>query len=215
VRRLVLIGVLVLALVAGDAVARSAAQSAIESGVKANVQGVATVHARIHSFPFSGRLLAAGQISRLDLDLDQVAGHGIEVAKLAVRATGLRLDRNVLLGKAHVRITGVDSVSVTATITEDEIRTLTHADVRLLPGRATVTVAGRTLTAGVTAASGRIRLTVAGLATITVPAPDAVLFPCTIEMRVITGAVQASCTSDHLPTIVIDAVGSVDLKRSS
>jgi hypothetical protein len=214
VRKLVVLAVVLVALVAGDAVAKSAATSAIESGVKAKVLGVASVHASIHSFPFTGRLLAAGEVSRLDLELDQVAGHGVDVAELGIRATDLELDRNVLLGKAHVRITGVHRVTVSATITEAEVRALTHADVHLLADRATVTVAGRTLTAGVDASAGHIRLSLGGLPALSIPEPDTALFPCTIEVKVVTGALRAVCTSDRLPQIVIDAVGSVDLRRS-
>ena len=212
-RRLIVVAVVLVALVGVDAIAKGAAESAIESGVKAKVQGVATVQARIHSFPFTGRLLLSGQVSTLDLELDQVVGHGIAVAALGVHATGLELDRNVLLGKHHVRITAVDSVTVRATITEAEIRALTHADVRLVPGHATVTIAGRTLDATVSVSGGRIRLAVGSLPALTVPAPDSGLFPCAIEAVVVAGALEASCTSDHLPQIVIDAVGSVAQQR--
>ena len=212
-RRLIVVAVVLVALVGVDALARASAESAIESGVKAKVQGVASVQAHIHSFPFTGRLLLAGQVSTLDLELDQVVGHGIDVAALGVHASGLELDRNVLLGKHHVRITGVHAVTVRATITEAEIRTLTHADVHLVPGHATVTIAGRTLDAAVQVSGGRIRLSVGSLPALTVPAPDAGLFPCAIQAEVVAGALEASCTSDHLPQIVIDAVGSVDLQR--
>jgi hypothetical protein len=211
-RRFGVIAVLVLALLAGDAIARGVAQSAIEAGVEAKVQGVGSVRARIHSFPFTGRLLVGGRVSELDLELDEVAGHGIQVGRLVVEARGLTLDRGVLLGKGHVRLTGVDAVTVRATITEAEIRSLTHADVRLLPGRATVTVRGRTLAAAVTVAGGRIRLTVAGIPALTVPVPDAGLLPCAVGVAVVAGAVEGSCTSDHLPQIVVDAVGSVALR---
>ncbi|MCU1380464.1 MAG: hypothetical protein JWN29_3447 [Acidimicrobiales bacterium] len=213
-RKLLVLGVLVALLLVGDLAARSVAESAVESGVRSRVQGVGAVDAQIHSFPFTGRLVAQGKVSTLDLRLSEVTGHGIDVAWVRLEAKGLKLDRNVLLGSAHVRITGVDTVTVTANITEAEIRKATGADVRLLDGKAQVTAAGVTATADVTVSDGKIRLEVAGLPVLTVPVPDNALLPCPVQARVVAGAVLASCTAHQLPGIVVDAIGSVDLRNA-
>jgi hypothetical protein len=213
-RKLLLVVVLVAVLLVGDLAAKSVAESAVESGVRSRVQGVGAVDAQIHSFPFTGRLLASGEVSTLDLRLSDVTGHGIDLAWLRLEAKGLKLDRNVLLGSAHVRITAVDTVTVTADITEAEIRKVTGADVRLLDGKAQVSAAGVTATADVTVTGGKIRLAVAGVPALTVPVPDNALLPCAVQARVVVGAVLASCTAHQLPGIVVDAVGSVDLRTA-
>ncbi|MCU1484799.1 MAG: hypothetical protein JWN67_1545 [Actinomycetia bacterium] len=212
-RKLIVLAVLVAVLVAGDLAAKSLAESAVESGVRSKVQGVGSVDAQIHSIPFTGRLLFQGRVSTLDLRLTDVTGHGIDVAWLRLEATGLELDRSVLMGDSHVRIKGVDSVAVTANITEDQVRRATGADVRLLDGRAQVTVGGITSTAEVAVVDGKIGFTVGNAQVFSVPVPDSDLLPCPIDARVVKGAILASCTADHLPDIVVKAVGTVDLQR--
>src|SRR3954449_9509847 len=102
-RKLVVLAVLVAVLLVGDLAAKSVAESAVEKGVGSKVAGVGSVDAEIHSFPFTGRLLAQGEVSTLDLRLSDVTGHGIDVAWLRLETTGLELDRSVLFG-GKVRI---------------------------------------------------------------------------------------------------------------
>lgn len=210
-RKLIVLAVLVGALVLGDVLAKSAAESAVESGLRSQVEGVGAVDAQITSFPFTVRLLAAGEVSTLDLRLSDVVGRGIDLAWLRLRVDGLRLDRSVVFG-GDARITDVDRVSVTANITEEDVREATGADVRLFDGRATVTAAGVTTDAEVTVADGRIRISVAGLPPYSLPVPGNELLPCAIDARVVKGALLAECSTDRLPAIVLDAVGSVDLR---
>jgi hypothetical protein len=212
VRKLLVLGVLVAILLVGDLVARSAAESAVEKGVRSKVQGVASVEARIRSFPFTGRLLAQGKVSTLDLRLAEVTGHGIDVAQLRVEAEGLELDRSLLFG-GQVRVKGVDRVTVTASITEAEVRDLTGADVRLHDGKAEVTASGVTVGADVTVQDGKIRLTAGTVGVLSVSVPDSDLLPCAVDARAVEGAILASCTADHLPDIVLRAVGTVDLRN--
>ena len=207
------LGVLVALLLVGDLAARSAAESAVEKGVRAKVAGVASVDARIDSFPFTGRLLGQGKVSKLDLRLTDVTGHGIDVAWLRLQVDGLELDRSVLFG-GKVRIKHVDQVRVTADIGQAQISAATGAEVHLLDGgKAEVTYKGVTATADVAVVDGAIRFTAAGLPALSVPVPDSDLLPCAVDATVVEGAVLASCTADHLPTIVVRAVGTVDLPR--
>lgn len=210
-RKLIVLVVLVGGLVLGDVLARSAAESAVESGLRSRVEGVGAVDAQIRSFPFTVRLGAAGEVSTLDLRLSDVVGRGIDLAWLRLRMDGLRLDRSLLVG-GEARITDIDEVAVTANITEASVREATGADVRLLDGRATVTVAGVTADAELAVAEGRILLAIAGLPPFSVPLPGNELLPCAVDAEVVVGALLAACTADRLPRIVVDAIGSVDLR---
>ncbi|MCU1484313.1 MAG: hypothetical protein JWN67_1059 [Actinomycetia bacterium] len=211
-RKLLVLAVLVAVLLVGDLAARSAAESAVEKGVRAKVSGVASVDAQIHSFPFTGRLLGQGKVSTLDLRLTDVTGHGIDVAWLRMETKGLELDRSVLFG-GKVRIKHVDSVTVTANISQDQVSKATGAQVELLDGgKARITYKGVTATADVAVVDGSMRFTAAGLPALTVPLPDSDLLPCAVDATVVQGAVLASCTADHLPAIVVRAVGTVDLQ---
>jgi len=213
VRKILVVAIVLLGLVAVDAAARSYAQSTVASAVKARVHGVSDVKANIDSFPFLGRLLLQGKVSELDVTFSDVTGHGIDVARLRIDATGIELDRGVLVGKRHVRIRDVDTVTARAKITEDEIRRVTGADVRLADGRATITSAGVTATATIVVADGRVRLQVSKLPPLSVPVPDADLLPCAVQAKVIERALELSCTSHTLPAIVVDAIGAANLQR--
>ena len=209
---LVLVGLVAL-FVIGDVAAKHFAESAIADQIHAHVKGIGTVNASIHSFPFVGRLVVQGKVSRLDLTLTDVTGHGIDVARLDVDANDIELDRSALVGSDSAKINGIGSMTVTATISEATVRALAHADVHLLDGRATVTVAGQTLDATATAENGHLRLAAAKGPAITVPVPDASLLPCQIVVAIKPGALRLSCTATTLPQLVIDAIGGVDLRH--
>jgi hypothetical protein len=208
VRKLVVLAVLVAVLLVGDFAARSAAESAIESGIQGRVSGVGSVDARIDSFPFTGRLLGQGKVANLDLRLSDVTGHGIDVAWLRLQASGLALDRSAMFG-GKVELEGVDHVAVTAHITEAAISALAGAHVELLgAGQARVTYQDVTATARVTVADGRLQFTADGLPALSVPVPSSDLLPCAVDAVVVAGAVDASCTADHLPAIVASSVAA-------
>jgi hypothetical protein len=201
------------ALVVGDVVAKGVAERAIASEVRKRTSGVVDVDAEISSFPFLGRLLVQGKVPELALTLDEVSGHGVNVTKLDVVVRDLTLDRAALLGGKHVRIKALRSMTVTASISEATVRAVTHADVRLLEGRATVTAAGRTVEATPTVADGHITLTVASVPVpVSLPLPDAGLLPCPVEVHVVAGALELSCTATTLPEVVVDAIGGTTLR---
>ena len=170
-RKLLVLGVLVALLLLGDTLAKAFAESAVESGIEAKVQGVTSVDAQIRSFPFTGRLVASGEVSELDLRLTGITGHGVDVAWLRLQTKGLALDRGVVFG-GKVRIRKVDQVTVTANITEDEVRKVTGANVELHDGTASVEGGGISAAATVVVRDGKILLTVGALPSLAVPVPD-------------------------------------------
>jgi len=214
-RKLLLVSVLaIVALLAiGDFAAKHAAEHAIASEAKSHMAGVGSVKATISSFPFVGRLLVQAKVSKLDLALSDVTGHGIDVAHLDVLGRNIELDRSALVGSQHVKIKGLDSMTVTATISEATVRALTKADVRLLDGKATVTVLGKTVDATATVQGGSIRLVVASTPVASLPVPDSSLLPCQVALRITPGALQLACTATTLPKLVVDAVGSISLRH--
>ena len=213
-RKLLVLLVLVGAIgLVGDQLARQRAESAIEAAIEARVERVSSVDATISSFPFLGRLVATGRVERLRMHLRDVAEQDVNVEVLTVDATGIRLSRQVLLGESRVKVTAVDDVTATVRISEDEVRRVSGADIRLLDGSAEVTAAGATVTATVEASTeGGITFSVAGLPSVTVPLPATDLLPCAPTVEVVLGAVEASCSADRLPQIVVDAIGAAELQ---
>ena len=210
---LVILAAVVALFVLGDVAAKHFAESTIADQIHGHVKGVGSVDASIHSFPFVGRLVVQGKVPRLDLTLTDVTGHGVDVARLDVDARDIELDRSALVGSQHVKIKGLDSMTVTATISEATVRALTKADVRLLDGKATVTVLGKTVDATATVHGGSIRLVVASTPVASLPVPDSSLLPCQVALRITPGALQLACTATTLPKLVVDAVGSISLRH--
>jgi hypothetical protein len=213
VRKLGLVVLVLVLLLAIDQLAKAFASRSIASAVEDKVQGVSSVDADIDSFPFLGHLLVRGTVSELDVTFRDVTGHGIDVARVRFEAKRLELDRGVLFSRRNVRVRDVDRVTAEATITEEAIRKATGADVRLEDGRATVSAGGASAAATIKVVDGRIRMEVGALPAVSIPVPDAELLPCAVRAEVVEQAVQLSCSMDHLPGIVIDAIGDVDLQR--
>jgi hypothetical protein len=209
---LVLIG-LVGALVVGDRAAKGAAESAIASEIAKRTAGVGEVDAEISSFPFVGRLLVQGLVPELTLTLDEVTGHGIDLTDLRVLVRDLEIDRGAITG-GKPEVTAIDSMTVTATISEATVRAVSGADVRLLDGRIAVNVAGRTVEGDAVVRDGRIAVDAFGAPLpFGIPVPDTGVLPCTPDVEVVAGALRLRCTAETLPQIVIDAIGAAALRR--
>ena len=211
-RKLGFLVLVVVMLLAIDELAKAFSSRTIASAVERKVQGVSSVDADIDSFPYLGRLLVQGSVSELDVTFRNVTGHGIDVAQLRFEAEGLELDRGVLFSRRNVRVRDVDRVTAEATITEEQIRKVTGADIRLADGRATVSAGGATATATIKVVEGRVRMEVGSLPAVSIPIPDAELLPCAVEAEVVEDALVLSCSTDQLPAIVVDAIGHVDLQ---
>lgn len=186
-RRLVLLALVAAVLLVADLVAEQRAEQTVAAAVESRVERVGSVDAAIMSFPFLGRLGATGEVSQLRLHLREVAEQGVEVEVLTVDARGIRLSRAVLLGESRVRITDVDTVTATLRVADDEVRRVTGGMV-LPDGPVTVPAA----LAPIVAATE--------------------LLPCEPQVRIAAGAVVASCAADRLPRIVVDAIGSAELR---
>jgi hypothetical protein len=192
--------VLIGGLVIGDQAAKGYAESTIETAVRRKVEGVADVDASISSFPFVGRLLVQGRVSHFGLSLHQLVGHRIPVEELDLDVDGLELDRGSLIDSNHVEITGVDEVRFRARIT--------RANVEAVLGPLTDVAFSLTDGASLTVADGRVQLG----AGVSFPLPGSEVIPCDATARVEHDEVVIECSADHLPQIVLDAVGSLELR---
>jgi hypothetical protein len=203
VRRLLVVAVVVIVVggLIGDRVAKGYAESSIETGVRREVRGVSDVDASISSFPFLGRLLLQGKVSHFRLTLHDVVGHQVPVEELRLDVDGLELDRGSLLDGDDVEVTGVDHVRFRAVITRENVESvlgpLTDVAFALADGT-TLRVAG-----------GRVELG----AGVSFPVPGRALLPCDATATIAEGRVEVECSADRLPQIVLDAIGSLELRQ--
>lgn len=214
-RRVLLVSfaVVVVVLIVGDVVVRLVVQDQMAKAVKQNVSGVQSVSASISSFPFLGWLAVNGSVDKVSIRLEGVTTDQIDISQLRASAHGLHLDRGDL-SHGKITVTRVSSVDVHAVLTDAELSRAAGVPVQVSPSAASVTIGGRTVHVQATVSGRKLRLGVAGIsATVTLPSTD--LLPCAPTAQLGDGTVTLSCTADHLPPIVVRAIGSVDLRNES
>lgn len=173
--------------------------------------GAATVS--ISSFPFVGRLVGSGDVEHLDIDLHEL--HITQpVDAVEVHIDGLHMDRDALLGESHIEIKSIERVSVAVRISARRLQALAdQIGVSLRFEDGAVLLAGQRLE--VSAANGL--LTVAGgpipPLSVPVPAGDADVLPCQPRVAVDRAGIRLSCTSEHIPKLLLDAIGSPALRN--
>lgn len=218
-RRLLTFGLLSLGLLAAlvvllDFFAKAYTEDQIAEAITHRSQNVGHAEASIDSFPFTGRLLLQGRVEHLSVDLSQLRGIEAPIDEIVVEVDGLEMEKSTLLGRQHVEITHVDRVSVSALVSSLRLQELANQFGVLLGfSDNKMTVSG--LPVEVFPDGSELVLRAGPLGTLRVPIPsgDVNLLPCAPSVRVTKDGVVLSCESEHLPKILIDAIGSLDLKR--
>ena len=199
-RRLILVlGVLLVILVAGDLVARAVATAELRDRARDRVAGAKDSDASIESFPFLGRLLASGTVSRVRVKVSPVASGAVTFSFVEVDLRGVRVDRGRLFRDRKVELTSLKSGKVTVELSQAEVSRLAKVPITFAPGRASVTRAGISASANLSMESGVLVLA-AGPAPIRIRVPRAALQTCeATSVTVKAGAADLSCTITRIP----------------
>ncbi|MBV9283283.1 MAG: LmeA family phospholipid-binding protein [Acidimicrobiia bacterium] len=200
---LIALAVVVAVLVVGDVVAKAYATDQLKSRAQRAVRGATSATASISSFPFTGRLLVAGQVSEVRVGVGPVVAGRLTFASVTVDLHDVHVNRNRLINDRKVQLTGLGSGTVTAELTDVEISGLAGTRVRFSPGHVTVNAAGIEATASVQISDGSMSF--AGLhIPLKFKIPRAPLFPCDATSAVVKqGAVDVSCTVHEVPTELV------------
>lgn len=193
------------ALTAAEVVVPPRIEQGVEERVANQVPEATSVDATLRSFPVVARVLATGRIERLVVTLHDVARGEVRLDSVRVDVRGIEVSRRALLD-GEVDLEHVDSAALTATITEEDLEEALPgavADLRLLPGRAEVTVAGQTVGSDVTVRGGRVVFDLGPLGDVGVALPGQDFFPCPLEGEVVHGAVHLFCTLDEVPPYLL------------
>jgi hypothetical protein len=198
-RFLVALAILVVLLVVVDFVAKAYATSQLRDRAQHAVRGATSSSASISSFPFTGRLLIAGEVQKVHLSVGPVQAGRVTFASVSVDLNDVKVDRNRLISDQQVRLTGLSSGTVTAELSDVEVSRLAGTRVTFTPGRVTVTAAGINLAATVRVSNGS--LSFGGIRVpVSFKVPRAPLFPCDATSAVVKqGAVEVSCTVHQVP----------------
>jgi hypothetical protein len=204
---LVLLAILAVALGFGDVIARRYAERQLARRISDKVTASA-VHVTIASFPFLGRLAAAGTVSRIRAQAKGVSSGDYTFDTIVVTARDVRIDRGALVRHRLVRLKGISSGTVIADMTEAEVdkaiaSRFPGADITLGNGTAQATVAGVRLTGQVTVVNGQLRVSADGL-TATIPVPQLPLLPCVASATLTPGHLLLSCTIHQVPAALLN-----------
>jgi hypothetical protein len=199
VRRLVVPLVVVGALLlVADMVAESLAEAELEARLEQEVPQATSVSASITSFPFLGRLLTSGRVAEVDARARGLEVRGLKLDVVDVDLDGVTLDRRILVDDKRVAVTDIDHGRVTAEVTQAALSDRLGVDLRLEAGRASVTVAGRRITASLEVRNGELVVSGVGLS---LPALDVVapLLPCIANAEIVPGRVLMTCAFTEVP----------------
>lgn len=201
-------------LVAADFVVRNQVEGAVADAAHRRVSGVATVRAEIGSFPFVPRLALSGDVTSFVLEFEGVRRDPLPLANLRIDVRDIRLNNESLLHADELHIEDVGSATVSARVSLETLQSFASPlglTLAIEEGRLRLTsAAGVSAEAAVRIDNNTLTVGAGALPLVVLPLPTSDLVPCEAEATVRAGDIELSCTSDHLPQIVIDAVARVD-----
>jgi hypothetical protein len=207
VRRLVVLGLLLLGFVAAYVVLDLVAKGFVERRVEDEfVDGdriqVEEASFAIDSFPFLVRLGAYGEVSAT-LHLGGIREQGVAIDAFDLEVDGRVLDRTSACN-GDVQVTGLDRATTTVSMSEGTIGELIGIPVDVA-GDGSISAGGATVQAEL--AGGDLVLTGEGIDTMTVPIRLSRFLPCDPDLTVGDEQLTLTCVTDDLPPIVNRVLG--------
>jgi hypothetical protein len=185
--------------VAADVGSRSVAEAQLRGRVSAAARPAGPTSARIGSFPFLGRLLVSGDVSRVRVSAADVTVDSLVFARISLDLDDVSFDRSRLFSDRKVVLESLRRGRAVAEVTQDRLSDALRVPVTLDAGRARVRVAGQLVTAKATLTDNTLRLSVAGLSVPALKIPRLPLVPCVADAVILAGRIRLTCSVDHGP----------------
>jgi hypothetical protein len=189
--------------VAADVAARAVAETQLRDRVAVEAGSAGPTTARIDSFPLLGRLLSAGDVSRIRVASADVTVEGLTLARVAVDLRRVRIDRDRLFSEQKVVLSDLESGTATAEVTAEQLSERLGVDVTLEAGRARVRVAGQSVTATASVSDNVLRLVVSGVNVPALRIPRLPLLPCVADAEILPGRIRLTCSVDEVPAELV------------
>ena len=202
-RKLLVAAAVVALLLVLDQVPRLVAESKLAERAREAGPGADSGEASISSWPFVGRLLALGELSRVAIRAEGVHAGPLRLASVEVVATGVVLDRTALLS-GDVRLEGIRRGLVTMELDAASLTRTLRVPVTIGDGRLRVDVGGVAVAARIDLGrNGSLVLRAGRLPALTLPIVRTPLNPCAATRVAVEGAsVLLSCELDELPAVL-------------
>lgn len=184
---------------AADVAVRSFAEQQLRDRVVAATQAAGPASARIESFPFLGRLLTSGDVSRITVSAVDVTVEGLTLARVSVDLNDVTFDRGRLLSDRKIVLQSLGHGTADAEVTQDQLSDRLGVPVTLVPGRVQVRIAGQLVTAKASVSDNTLHVTVAGLGLPGLKIPKLPLLPCVADAVILAGRIRMTCSVDHIP----------------
>lgn len=202
---LLLVAVVVVGGLALDVVLKNRAETELAAEVARRVPGTTGIEADISSFPFVGRLLLSGTVSKVVVTAQHSDSGGVGLSDVRVVVEDVEMDSKAARdGRAVVRSIGAGSAQADLRANEINPHLPRGYQVELQPGKAVVKGPGASLAQFVTTPEGAIELRVADRALASLPFPKTDLLPCAPAAAFVSGAVRLTCTFDEVPPLLLD-----------
>ena len=207
-RRLIILGFIVVLLGAADLSARTYASAKLQERAQQTAPAGSTVHASIGGFPFVPRLLLSGRVSHVAVHVTNINATVITFSTVDIDLDGVDLDRSKLIHDRKAKLTGIKHGTVSVILTQQELSDALHVPVAIADGQVSVTVLGKSIhvTPTVTA-SGTLKLSGSGLASVfslAIPKTDYV--PCIGDVTILAARLRLSCEITDVPPALLDVV---------
>lgn len=212
-RRLLYLAVLLGVLAVADIWVKTWAEGKVEELAESRLEGVAGVDVSFRGFPFVGRLVVLGEIDGMEVRFDEVVQQQLRFAQTGFELSGIAIDRGAFISDRDVDLTDIDSGTVFAEITQEEISRVVGTTVVFEPGLAKITVAGQTAQASVAVRDGTLVLVPLNGTEIGVPIPTSDALPCAAQGTVLKGRIRVSCSVDTIPAVLVQAASAAVLGR--
>ena len=196
------LAIILILLAVGDVASRHWAEGELAKRIEASAPGShATVH--VSSFPFLGRLAAAGSVSKITAHIDRVAGATLPFAFFDLEVDGVKVDRNMLIQDQKVKLQSIHHGVVRGEITEAGLSSAIGQPVHLGNGTLQVDVHGATVTARIAIVNNR--LVISGPVSLGVAIPKLPMLPCAVTATVQPGRLDVSCEVHDIPPALLTA----------
>ena len=202
---LLLVAVLVVGALIFDVMLKVRAEAELADEVERRVPGAGGVEADISSFPFVGRLLTSGHVSKVVITAQHAGTEVIALSDVRVEVHDVEMDSGEAMdGRAVVRSIGRGSVQ--ADLRQGEINSLLPRgyQIQLEGEKATISGPAASQASFVATPEGAVQLRIGDRALANIPFPKTDLLPCTPAATFITGAVRLECTFSEVPPLLID-----------
>ena len=199
-RKLAVLGVLAVLLGAGDVLAREVAEGELAARARSAAGRPESARADIDSFPFLGRVAAAGTVRRVEVRVEGAKAGPVPLAAVVVEAHGVAVDRRALLA-GDVRVRGIDRGVVAVELDGAALSEVLRLPVTVGGGEVSVDVRGtRVVARAEVGRRGSLVLRVSELPALTLPIVRTPLVPCAVTTVAVDGdRVRLACELDELP----------------